>query len=96
MKKIIMIVLIISFFYNTNLFCDELSFKADDFKNYVDYRITVVLKNSYTILSYGTLYLKEVNDKYIVCYYQKLSDSDIVYILIDQIASFRVQIDKKK
>lgn len=87
MKKIIFILIIISSISGI-AYCQNSSFTAEDFKNHVDKKITVTLKNTDSPIT--PLFIKEVKEKYIVCTYWKNNENILNYILIDQIAAFRV------
>jgi hypothetical protein len=77
---------------STTTFGQGASFKADDFREFIDHRITFTLKDYAVTVDFGdTFYLKEVKDNYLVCTLWKDNDNYIIYILIDQIAGFRVK-----
>lgn len=91
MKKVIILSALLAMFCSTS-FGQGASFKADDFREFIDHRITITLKDYAVTVDFGdTFYLKEVKEDYLVCTIWKDNENIIVYILIDQIAGFRVK-----
>ena len=91
MKKLIIISVLLTIFSFT-AFSQDTSFKADDFKQYIDCRITITMKEYTPNVDFGTtFYLKEVTDNYLICTQWRNNDDYLIYILIDQIAGFGVK-----
>ncbi len=87
MKRTIIISAMLVIFSCT-IFGQEKNFTPDDFKPYIDTQIGIILKdNALSDESVSeTFYLREVNDRYIVCSYYKNTDKYQIYILINEIA----------
>ena len=94
MKKFIILSALLAVI-STTTFSQSSSFKADDFREFVDHRITLTLKEYSPTVDFGvTFYLKEVKENYLICTLWKNNDNYIVYILIDQIAGFGIKKEK--